>query len=230
MNLYKHLFIDLDRTLWDFEANAFDTLQELYKKYNLNACTPDFDTFHTTYRTINRQLWKQYRDGIIAKRVLKYKRFYLTLKEFGMDDLELGKQLGEEYVTLSGEKTKLFPYTHEALSYLKEKYHLHIITNGFEEVQYKKIHNCNLDGYFEKIITSEKAGVQKPHQQIFEYALKEAHADKSASIMIGDDLDGDIRGAKSFGMDQVYFNPNHKEHNEKVTFEIESLKELTHIL
>lgn len=229
MAKYKHIFFDLDRTLWDFEANALDTFKELYQKYQLNTCCPDFETFHSIYRTINRELWQDYRDGKIEKNVLKYQRFYLTLKQFGKDDISLARKLGEDYVTLSGEKTKLFPYTHEILSYLKKKYNLYIITNGFEEVQYKKINNCNLESYFQKVITSEKAGVQKPHQKIFQYALSVTGANKEESIMIGDDLEGDIRGAKDFGMDQVYFNPHHKPHQFNSTFEISSLKELEKI-
>ena len=229
MTTYTYIFFDLDRTLWDFEANALETFGELFTKYKLYSICNDFHSFHEEYRKINRKLWKQYRDGQIKKEILKYKRFYLTLKEFGKDDVELAKKLGEDYVHLSGEKTRLFPYTHEALSYLKEKYNLFIITNGFEEVQFKKINNCNLEQYFRKIITSEKAGVQKPNKQIFEYALEEAGATKDKSIMIGDDIEGDIRGAKKFGIDQVYFNPNQKPHNDEVTYEITTLKELMNI-
>ncbi len=229
MTSYKHIFFDLDRTLWDFESNALDTFKELYQIYELNLLFPDFETFHRLYRTINRELWQDYRDGKIEKNVLKYHRFYLTLKQYGKEDIELAKKLGEDYVRLSGEKTKLFPYTHEILTYLRKKYNLYIITNGFEEVQFRKIRNCNLEKYFSKIITSEKAGVQKPHQKIFEYALNEAGARKEDSIMVGDDLEGDIRGAKDFGMAQVYFNPHQKPHQIDATFEIYSLKELENI-
>ena len=229
MHPYKHIFFDLDRTLWDFEANALDTFKELFSIYELNKLVPDFDSFHRSYRKINRQLWQDYREGQIKKQVLKYKRFYLTLKEFGTDDVALAKKLGDDYVTLSGEKTKLFPHAMEALKYLQDKYNLHIITNGFEEVQFKKIKNCKLEPYFKKIITSEKAGVQKPHQQIFEYALNEADAKKEESVMIGDDLEGDIKGARAFGIDQVYFNPHNHTHNIDVTYEIHSLLELKDI-
>ena len=229
MASYKHIFFDLDRTLWDFEANATDTFREMFSKYNLATYCGDFNSFHETYRKINRQLWQKYRDGEIKKHILKYKRFYLTLKAFGTDDLELSRKLGEDYVQLSAGKTRLFPYTHKTLKYLEDKYSLYIITNGFEEVQFKKIRNCNLEQYFQKIITSENAGVQKPHNRIFEYALEEAGASKEDSIMIGDDIEGDIRGAKEFGIDQVFFNPNHKTHNEDITFEIHSLKELKDI-
>jgi len=227
---YKSVFFDLDRTLWDFESNAMDTFIEMYDKHNLNVIFPDFDTFHKTYRGINKQLWEEYRNGNIEKEVLKYKRFELTLEEFGYQDETLAKKLGEDYVTLSANKTKLFPDTHSMLAYLKNKYNLHIITNGFHEVQFKKIKNCNLEQYFQKIITSEQAGTQKPHIDIFQFALKEANTGAEKSIMVGDDLEGDIKGAKSAGIDQVFFNPNHQSHQEACTYEIHALKELQQIL
>lgn len=226
---YKDLFFDLDRTLWDFESNALDTLMEMYDKHTLRSIFPDFNTFYQTYKKNNRTLWEKYREGAIKKERLKYQRFLLTIKEFGISDESLAKALGEDYVNLSGTKTKLFPNTHETLAYLQAKYRLHIITNGFEEVQYKKIQNCNLEKYFKYIITSEKAGVQKPHSSIFSYALKRANAKKEESIMIGDDLEGDIIGARSFGIDQVFFNPNHKSHDVEATYEIHTLKELMNL-
>ena len=227
---YKSIFIDLDRTLWDFEANAKDTFLEMYDKYNLKVISTDFETFHETYRKINKQLWEEYRNGNIKKEVLKYRRFELTLQEFGVNDTTLARNLGDDYVNLSSEKTKLFPDTHSVLAYLKTKYNLYIITNGFEEVQLKKIKNCHLDQYFHQIITSEKAGVQKPHADIFQYALQMASANADTSLMIGDDLEGDIKGARAQGMDQVFFNPNYMSHDEQCTYEIHALKELKEIL
>jgi len=227
---YKTIFIDLDRTLWDFEANAKDTFIEMYDKYNLKIISPDFETFHETYRRINKQLWEEYRNGNIKKEVLKYRRFELTLQEFDANDEALSKNLGDDYVNLSSEKTKLFPDTHSTLAYLQTKYDLFIITNGFEEVQLKKIKNCELDQYFRQIITSEKAGVQKPHADIFQYALQKANTTADVSLMIGDDLEGDIKGARTQGIDQVFFNPNYKSHEEQATYEIHALKELKAIL
>lgn len=230
MKNYNHIFFDLDRTLWDFESNAIEAFKDLFVKYKLDKIFPDFNSFNKAYREINKELWQKYREGQIEKEVLKYKRFYLTLKHFGHDDIDLARKIGDDYVLFSAEKTKLFPYVHEALNYLKDKYHLYIITNGFEEVQLKKIRNCQLEKYFRKIITSEKAGVQKPHQQIFEYALEAADAKPTESLMIGDDFEGDIRGAKAVGMDQVYFNPNNNPTDEKATYEIDSLLQLMDIL
>ncbi len=227
---YKSIFIDLDRTLWDFETNAKDTFLEMYDKYNLKSISSDFETFHEAYRKINNQLWEAYRNGNIKKEVLKYRRFELTLQEFSVDDKSLARNLGDDYVNLSSEKTKLFPDTHSTLTYLQTKYDLYIITNGFEEVQLKKIKNCNLDQYFRRIITSEKAGVQKPHENIFQYALQRANTTADVSLMIGDDLEGDVKGAKAMGIDQVFFNPNYKSHGEQCTYEIHALRELKDIL
>ncbi|MFW6101784.1 MAG: HAD-IA family hydrolase, partial [Bacteroidota bacterium] len=150
----------------------------------------------------------------------------LTLKEFGIDDLKMARQLGEDYMTISARKTHLFPNAHEVLFYLKDKYSLYIITNGFHEVQLKKIENSKLQKYFQKIITSEIAGVQKPNEQIFRYALEQAGAKTKEAIMIGDDLEGDIKGAQKIGLDQVFFNPHSIKHHITPTFEIKSLETL----
>jgi len=227
---YTCIFLDLDRTLWDFEANARDAFLDLYATYELGRIFPDFETFHQTYRRINRQLWEDYRNGKIAKEALKYVRFQMTLEAFGKNDLPLAKKLGEDYVSVSATKTRLFPYSHEVLSYLKERYRLFIITNGFQEVQHKKIRNSGMDNYFEGIITSEQAGVQKPHEEIFLYALQQAGVNAEDALMIGDDLEGDIKGAEALGMDQIYFNPERKDHQAHPTYEIHSLQELKQLL
>ncbi|HSH50530.1 MAG TPA: YjjG family noncanonical pyrimidine nucleotidase, partial [Bacteroidales bacterium] len=178
----------------------------------------------------NERLWKIYRDGKIKKSVLIFKRFALTLEEFGVKDEGLAKIIGQDYIKISPTKKRIFPGTYETLEYLKNKYNLYIITNGFNEVQFTKLKNSKLDKYFIKIFTSENAGVQKPNAKIFEHALKSVNARKKESVMIGDDLDIDIIGAKKFGLDQVYFNPQEKKHSEDITHEISSLKELQNIL
>ena len=161
MARYKCIFLDLDRTLWDFEANAHEAFREIYDQFNLERIFSGFDHFHDTYRRFNRQLWQDYRDGKIEKEALKYVRFHLTLKAFGKNDLDLARKLGESYVNISATQTQLFPHSHEVLSYLKARYPLYIITNGFQEVQLKKISNSGLDKYFDGIITSERAGDRK---------------------------------------------------------------------
>jgi len=230
MNQYKNIYFDLDRTLWDFDNNAMDTFQDLYIKHDLENIFQTFDSFHSTYTKHNEILWNDYREGRIEKSVLSYKRFWLTLNEFGVDDIELAKQVAKDYILISPTKTRLFPFAYEALDYLHKKYNLYIITNGFNEVQFTKLKNSNLDKYFLKVFTSEDAGAQKPNPIIFEHALSNTDADKQESIMIGDDLKVDVLGAKNFGLDQVYFNPYKKAHQEEITHEITSLSELQGIL
>ncbi|HYX05144.1 MAG TPA: YjjG family noncanonical pyrimidine nucleotidase [Bacteroidales bacterium] len=226
---YTHLFFDLDRTLWDFETNARSAFQDIFKKHDLHYYFNDFDTFLTAYHKHNERLWMAYRQGKIKKKVLRTKRFYLTLKEFGIDSEDLAKKIGDEYIDLSPKKTALFPDAIKVLEYLKSKYQLYIITNGFNEVQFIKMENAGLSPYFRKVFTSENAGYQKPHPGIFAYCLNSVNARKTESIMVGDDPETDIQGAKNFGLDQVFFNPGRNHITEKPTFEIEQLIQLTEI-
>jgi putative hydrolase of the HAD superfamily len=227
---YSHIFFDLDRTIWDFDENAQDTFRDIYAKYELEKIFSNFDNFYNTYVKHNDQLWKLYREGKIEKSLLSYKRFAVTLEEFGVEDEELAKKIATDYITISPTKKRLFPFAHETLEYLHKKYEMHIITNGFNEVQFTKLQNSKLDKYFSNVFTSEDAGAQKPNPLIFEKALKFTNAAKEDCLMIGDDLEADIIGAKNVGLDQIFFNPNNKEHSELITFEIESLKELQEIL
>lgn len=229
MNKYKHIYFDLDRTIWDFEKNARETFHDIYTKYNLSSMCNTFDNFLHIYEKHNEVLWNDYRDGKITKSDLSYKRFLLTLEEFGVNDIELAKNIAQDYINISPTKKELFPYAHETLEYLHQKYNLYIITNGFNEVQFTKLKNSNLDKYFTKVFTSEDAGAQKPNPIIFQHALQNVNACKEESIMIGDDLKVDVLGAKNFGLDQVYFNPENIDHSEDITHEINSLKELQEI-
>ena len=230
MNKYKHIYFDLDRTIWDFDKNALDTFQDIFVNYNLKKIFKTFDDFYNTYVKHNDILWNDYREGRIKKSILTYKRFSLTLEEFGIDDEELAKKIAKDYITISPTKKQLFPHAHETLEYLYNKYKLHIITNGFNEVQFTKLKNSDLDKYFLNVFTSEDAGAQKPNPIIFQHALKNGNANKEESIMIGDDLKVDILGAKNFGLDQIFFNPENIKHSEDITHEINSLKELQEIL
>ena len=158
MYLVKHIF-DLDRTLWDFEKNAFETLVELFQLHELQSIgVSSLEDFINCYKMHNEALWALYREGKVTKEVLRSKRFRLALNEFGIQDDYLAKKLGDQYIQQCPLKTNMFPFTHEVLSYLREKYHLHIITNGFEEVQHVKLEQSKLSPYFEQIITSEQVG------------------------------------------------------------------------
>jgi putative hydrolase of the HAD superfamily len=230
--MYKHLFFDLDRTLWDFEKNSHEVLQELYLNYNLQAKgVSSVDDFINRYIVNNEKLWDLYRNNLIEKERLRDERFRVTLKEYGIYDNDLAASFGQDYIHLCPKKTHLFPYVHLTLDYLKNKYKLHIITNGFDEVQHQKIEHNQLSQYFEHIITSEQVGYKKPKKEIFEYSLKQASAKASESLMIGDDLIADIDGARNAGMHQVYFNPNFVPHKDRqITYEINCLSALKQIL
>lgn len=228
---YKHIFFDLDHTLWDFERNAEETKLELFEKLDLkNSGIPSYSTFREKYVGINSGLWALYREGKIEKDDLNFKRFYLTLCEFDVCDVELGKQMAAGFIEGISSKTYLFPYAMEILEYLFPKYPLYIITNGFEEVQFSKLRNSGMDRYFTSIITSEEAGVKKPERAIFEFAMRKTGALAGDSLMIGDDLEVDIRGAKEAGIDQVYVNHEAVSHVEEATYEVFSLKELEEII
>lgn len=231
MKKYKHIFFDLDKTLWDFDKNSLETFTEIFNKYKLKEKSiPSLQEFIDKYTVHNIHLWDLYRNGDIEKKVLSVKRFENTLNDFGINDQELAKELASDYIYLSPLKTNLFPHTHETLEYLRNKYKLHIITNGFEEVQHRKIKAAGLGQYFDQIITSEEAAYKKPDQRIFEYALGKANAKSSESLMIGDDMEIDITGARNSGLDQVFVNYSMIQHNEDVSYEITEMKALKEIL
>lgn len=224
---YQHIFFDLDRTLWDFDANSNETFQDIFLKYRLTERgIQSFDDFLNTYHKHNLLLWDFYRKGEIVKEVLNIRRFSLTLHDFGIADNLLSHNIAHDYITLSPTKTNLFPQTTEVLEYLRKRYKLHIITNGFEEVQYKKLKHSGLTNYFIEIITSEDAGVKKPEFQIFDYAMKRAGALPSESLMIGDDEEVDIWGALGAGIDQVLVDYENNIKDTKATYHIKSLGEL----
>lgn len=231
MNKYKHIFFDLDHTLWDFERNAEETKQELFEKYRLRERgIKSYRVFREKYVPINISLWDLYRENKIEKDDLNFKRFYLTLCKFGIDDKELGASMANEFIEGISEKTCLFPFAVEILEYLFPKYKLYIITNGFEEVQYRKLAKSGMDRFFQKVITSEAAGCKKPDIEIFNYAFRLSGANREESIMIGDDPIVDIEGARNAGMDQIFVNFEGKLPSCGTTFEVNSLKEIMNIL
>ena len=230
MNI-NHIFFDLDRTLWDFDKNSKGTLMQLIEYFELDRKGVDSpQDFINNYSIHNEKLWDLYREDKITKEELRTKRFRLVLEDYAINDNLLAENFGIAYVKESPLKTRLFPFAIETLTYLQKNYKLHIITNGFQEVQHIKLDKSNLAQYFVNIITSEQVGVKKPNPLIFEHALNNSGAKIEESIMIGDDLEVDIMGAKILGMHQVYFNPKKEKHQKHLTFEIDCLSQLMEIL
>lgn len=229
---YRHLFFDLDHTLWDFEANAKQTLSDLYESNKLQKKgISDFSLFFERYSYHNERLWDRYTKGFIKQEELRWKRMWLALLDFKMADEPLSKQLAVQFLEQLPTKKELFPYTIEILTYLKEKkYRMHLVTNGFEKVQYHKLQNANLHVFFEEVITSEASNSLKPNKEIFDYALEKTGATVKESIMIGDNQDADIQGGINAGMDTIFVNHLKVTPHVKPTYTIYHLKELEDIL
>ncbi len=228
---YKHLFFDLDHTLWDFDKNAEETLIELYEAYKLYSLgINSVDEFISVYTEYNHQLWRDYHNGIITKEDLRASRFKVTFEHFGVNELNIPNQFEIDYVNICPTKTNLFDSTHEVLSVLKGHYQLHIITNGFLESQTMKMERTNIRQYFQEIFISEVIGLYKPDKALFNHALEVVNANAMEVLMIGDSLEADVLGAKNAGIDQVYFNPFSHTHDHELTHEICHLKELLTIL
>ncbi len=232
MSTYKHLFFDLDHTLWDFESNSGITLQKLYVEFGLEARgIADFEAFRSTYEMHNERFWERFRKGFIHRDDLRWKRMWHTLLDFKIADNALSLKMSEQYLEMLPQQGKLMPYAIEVLDFCREKnYQLHMITNGFEVTQWQKMRTSGIDHYFGQVITSESSNSMKPMPAIFAYALQATGASVQESLMIGDALEADIKGAKDYGMDQVYFNPGRIPHQESPTYEIDCLSRLKQLL
>ena len=231
MNLKLNtIFFDLDRTLWDFETNSEITLRQLYNDFHLQKFIPTIEKFLSTYHKKNEELWALYRKGHLDSNILKEKRFYETFLAYGIDKPELAQQFGKKYLEVLATQKQLFPGTLEILNYLTPKYQLFILTNGFKEVQHKKLEHINLKKYFTGIFTSDEIGYPKPKPEFFSFVLKKAAITPDSCIMVGDDLQADILGAKQLGIKGIYFNPNNKKHKEIVDYEVTCLTEIKEIL
>lgn len=230
MRKYKHIFFDLDRTLWDFDKNSSLTLLEIIEHFDLTNKVKDKDNFCQTYHKYNEYVWGLYRNNQIKKKELRKERFRLLFADFNLYDPKLIESVDDYYVKNSPKKPITIDSAEEVLQYLDARYCLSIISNGFQEVQELKLISSKLRHYFRFIFTSDKIGAAKPGKQFFEYTIKSANARKTESLVIGDDIHKDIVGAKNFNVDQVWFNPSGKTAHIKPTFEIHHLKEIMEIL
>ena len=205
---YTHLFFDLDNTIWDFSSNSFEALHATLDKLKLLDTIGSYDLFFKIYSEENDRLWELYRNGLMPKKVLSVQRFEASFERNGTPLGIDGGVVNEAYLAEMVNQTKLVDGAREVLEYLHGRYKIALITNGFREVQYTKIHKSELSEYFSKVFISEEVGTPKPGRKIFEQALKSMNAPKKSSLMIGDSWEADILGAMKFGIDQIYFNPH----------------------
>lgn len=229
--MYKHLFIDLDDTLWDTFNNNKESLKEVYDIYEFDRSYASFEVFFDRWFPYNNHLWDLYRQDKISKQQLVTKRFEHMVEPMGITDHDFIQQLNKEFLQRSSSKSGLLPFALDILHYLQDKYTLHILSNGFREVQYKKMDNSGLTSFFDKIILSEDAGANKPSKDIFDYALSITSANREEVLMIGDSWEADIVGAHQSNIHQVWYNPHRLCPSDFTpTYEITNLQELQNIL
>ena len=224
----KHVFFDLDHTLWDFEKNSALAFEEVFKKNNIGLKTSEFLEI---YSPINFNYWELYRNDEVSKEALRYGRIKDSFDQLQFetsDDTING--IADDYIHFLPANNHLLEGSLEILEYLREKYELHIITNGFQEVQGKKLENSGIRQYFETVTTSEEVGVKKPNPKIFNHAMEKASAHSSNSVMIGDNLDADIIGAHNLGLKVIYLSGNELGEEHKQYNPIQKLKELDRYL
>lgn len=231
MKKYTHIFFDLDRTLWDYDVNATETLHDLIERYQIiNGYPVDKETFVKEFFSVNKDLWNRFDQGLIDKRYIRYKRFPMVLENLQIDGFDNVGNLQDDFINECPTKGNLINGAEHIVKQLSEIYPLTIITNGFDDIQGKKLKYSGLERYFNEIITSERANAPKPDPKIFDFAMNIAKAQKSSSVMVGDNFESDILGARISGMDQVHFNPEKRINRFDPTYEIHHLDQLTDIL
>lgn len=200
------VFFDLDHTLWDFEKNSALTFEKIFE---INKIDIEVDKFLEQYIPINFNYWKLYREDKVSKEDLRFGRLNEAFLALQLDiNRDIVFKLSDDYIEYLSSFNYLFDNTLEVLDYLKERYNLHIITNGFHEVQNRKMDKSNILHYFETVTNSETVGVKKPNPKIFNHALSIAKTKPETSVMIGDSFEADILGAKNIGMDVIFFDIN----------------------
>jgi len=232
---YKDIFFDLDHTLWDYDTSAKQTLYELYDRYELSvAGASEKHLLLEAFLTINDGLWDKFNKGEISKYFLRTQRFDMVFDKIGVNKRlfpqEQISQFNHDYLHECPQKPNLIAGAIGLLEKLEGNFNLHIITNGFNDIQQTKLERSGLAKFFKNVITSESAGAKKPYSGIFKFAFKKTNASLPHSIMIGDNLTTDIKGARDFGLDQIFFNPSKVHHTEEVSHEVHELQEILHIV
>ena len=228
---YKNLFFDLDDTLWAFSANARDTYEEMYRKYDYDRFFDSFEHYYSLYQRRNLELWAEYADGKVTKEELNRQRYLYPLEAVGAGDSALAEAYEKDALATIPTKSKLMPHAREVLEYLSAKYNLYILSNGFKELQFHKMRSSDIDKYFRKVILSDDIGILKPWPEIFHFALSTTQSELNDSLMIGDSWENDIAGAAGVGMHQVFYNLSGRTDLPFTpTYQITDLKELLDLL
>lgn len=231
MKKYRHIFFDLDHTLWDYDSNVRDTLSELFAHHRLAELGDiTFEAFFEAFLTTNYELWDQFNRGEVNQSDMRKIRFIRVFTRAKLSTDHLPGSFEGDFVSQTSSKSKVMDHSFEILDYLRKQYALHIITNGFNDSQYAKLKYSGLAPYFELIVTSESSGFRKPDKRIFTHALGKLGTKATDCLMIGDNPDSDILGAKNAAIDQVHYNPAGTANQVKSTFTIQHLSELRAIL
>lgn len=230
--MYKHLFFDLDHTLWDFDRNSTESITELYQTFGLAGWgVGSVDEFNQHFIRINRHLWREYDNNRMSHADIRQRRFRMVMEAMGLSDHSICDELNAAYLHLLPRKPHLMEAAIDLLDHLRDRYHLHIITNGFDEIQALKMESAGLTRYFEHVITNQKADAKKPDPRIFEFALAVSGAALAESLMIGDNYEADVMGAINAGMDVVFYNPaGLPTDGPAPTYEVRHLRDLITIL
>lgn len=234
MTHHRNIFIDLDDTIWDFTANSHVSLEIMYRDLDIARIYPDYDAFSSAYYAKNSELWALYHHGKIEKDFLIIERYAHLLRTIGYNDIDnhLAQRMNEYYLDTLAQQTQLVPYAIELLDYLTQRgYNLYILSNGFIEVQHKKLQSAGIEDYFERMVLSDEIGINKPDRRLFDYALEVTHSQAADTLMIGDNYDADILGAMQAGWGQIYFDRNHRGITaQEPQHTVHSLKEVMDIL
>lgn len=229
--MYKHLFFDLDHTLWDFDRNSAECIAELFDTFQLaDLGILSAAEFSRHFIAINRQLWADYDKNLIEHGYIRKHRFPMVFRALGVDESAVHVDLNAEYLRLLPRKSHLLDSARDVLDYLKGRYTMHIITNGFAEIQATKMESSEIAHYFTHVITSENANAKKPDPLVFQYAMEISGTNANESLMIGDNYEADILGAKSVRLDTVFYNPEGVVVDDKPTYDIRHWTELMTIL
>jgi YjjG family noncanonical pyrimidine nucleotidase len=229
--MYRHLFFDLDHTLWDFDRNSAESIAEVYETHRLaNRGVSSADVFAEEFIRINRQLWIDYDRNLITHDYIRQHRFPLVLEALGINDTAGCAELNTDYLRLLPQKAHLTEAARDILEYLHGRYRMHIITNGFAEIQAVKMASADIAHFFEHVVTTTAAEAKKPDPHIFQYALRVSGAGVGESLMLGDNYEADVLGAKAVGLDTVFYNIKGEAVADPATYDIRHWNELKAIL